>query len=149
MAFHQQATTLNVAVNASNKALLTIMMSNNVSYPVRQCSLMQSILVGEASGRGTGRVIGKNFCKGNGCTKKKGTKLRWSISPETILYASPRCMSCPHNPSMLKNPLFPLPASFIPVPLNPASFFDPLIAEASLIDRLNQSTPISATYLSF
>ena len=26
-----QATTLNVAINASNKALLTIMMSNNVS----------------------------------------------------------------------------------------------------------------------
>ena len=34
MAFHQQATTLNVAVNASNKALLTIMMSNNVSSTV-------------------------------------------------------------------------------------------------------------------
>ena len=45
MAFHQQATTLNVAVNASNKALLTIMMSNNVSYTVRQCPSMQSILV--------------------------------------------------------------------------------------------------------
>ena len=29
--FDNQATTLNVAVNASNKALLTIMMSNNVS----------------------------------------------------------------------------------------------------------------------
>ena len=29
-----QATTLNVAVNASNKALLTIMMSNNVSFYV-------------------------------------------------------------------------------------------------------------------
>lgn len=27
-----QATTLNVAINSNNKALLTIMMSNNVSY---------------------------------------------------------------------------------------------------------------------
>lgn len=27
-----QATTLNVAINSSNKALLTIMMSNNVSH---------------------------------------------------------------------------------------------------------------------
>ena len=30
-----QATTLNVAINASNKALLTIMMSNNVSTKIR------------------------------------------------------------------------------------------------------------------
>ena len=30
-----QATTLNVAINASNKALLTIMMSNNVSMKIR------------------------------------------------------------------------------------------------------------------
>ena len=34
-----QATTLNVAINASNKALLTIMMSNNVSPFPLLCSL--------------------------------------------------------------------------------------------------------------
>ena len=38
-----QATTLNVAVNASNKALLTIMMSNNVS----QIGKLRIILVTE------------------------------------------------------------------------------------------------------
>ena len=34
-----QATTLNVAINSSNKALLTIMMSNNVTYSWLNCYL--------------------------------------------------------------------------------------------------------------
>lgn len=46
-----QATTLNVAFNSHNKSLLTIMMSNNVSFmhrhitPFKTCGISSSVLM--------------------------------------------------------------------------------------------------------